>query len=175
MGKTGLKVSLLAIGGSHIGSRSVTEETSKSVIREAIDRGVNFLDNARDYHGGRSEELMGKALTEGYREKVYLSFSKQIIPILRERNIGIIGMKSVAYGSIVNKNIASIGECLSFTMSLPVSTLVSGIGNLDHLRQNVRNTKKFSPMNEEQFTALLERTYDAAQGGKNEWYKRTTI
>ena len=48
--------------------------TSKSIdlIRKAVDRGVTFMDNAWEYHGGRSEELMGRALTGGYRKKAFL-------------------------------------------------------------------------------------------------------
>lgn len=69
-GKTGEKVSLLAVGGHHIGRPD--EQTSIRLIREALDNGVNFLDNAWDYHHGESEVRMGKALQEGYREKAFL-------------------------------------------------------------------------------------------------------
>ena len=41
-------------------------------MRTAIDNGVTFMDNCWDYHGGRSEERMGKALQDGYRQKVFL-------------------------------------------------------------------------------------------------------
>ena len=275
LGKTGLKVSLLGVGGHHIGNRSISDETSKAVIRGAIDNGVNFLDNAWHYNDGRSEELMGKALLDGYREKVYLmtkhhghdpetarqhlqesltrlqtdyidvwqfheimtlaevekiyssgvldfvqkmkdqgkighigftghanpavhramlekgfdwetvqmpinvldhhylSFSQEIIPMLRERNIGIIGMKSAASGRIVRENIASARECLTFTMSLPVSTLISGMEKLEFLNENLETARNFTPMGEDEMAALLDRTYDAAQGGQFEWYKKT--
>ncbi len=273
LGKTGLKVSLIGVGGHHIGDRFISDEVSIQLIREALDNGVNFLDNAWHYNNGRSEELMGRALLNGYRDKAilmtkhhgrdpktaqkhletslkrlqtdhidlwqfheieslesvekiyssgvldyvqkkkdegvighigftghtrpdihkamldkgfdwetvqmpisvldhhYLSFSQEIIPILVEKNIGIIGMKSVASGAIVNQEIASIEECLRFSMSMPVSTLVSGMNNLDHLRQNMEITRNFKPMNEVEIAAVLEKTYDQAQGGKHEWYK----
>lgn len=273
LGKTGLKVSLLGIGGYHIGNRSITQETSIKLIREALDGGINFLDNAWDYNGGRSEELMGLALQNGYREKAilmtkhhgrdtetakehlesslsrlqtdyldlwqfheiesleavekiktsgvldyvqklknegvvrhigftghtkpdihramlnldfdwetvqmplnvldhhYLSFSQEIIPILQKKNIGIIGMKSVASGAIVNKGIATIDECLRFSMTLPVSSLISGMNNLEHLRKNMAIASDFTPMKENEMANLLEKTYTHAQGGKHEWYK----
>lgn len=276
LGKTGLKVSLLGVGGHHIGNRRITDETSLAVIRGAIDRGVNFLDNAWHYNNGRSEELMGKALKDGYRDKVYLmtkhhgrepktaqqhleeslkrlqtdhidvwqfheimtldevehihssgvldfvmkmkdqgkighigftghahpavhkamlekgfewetvqmpinvldhhylSFSQQIIPMLQERNIGIIGMKSAASGNIIRNNIATIKECLTFTMSLPVSTLISGMEKTAYMLENVEIAKNFTPMSEATMAALLDKTYKHAQGGTHEWYKKTT-
>ena len=273
LGKTGMKVSLIGIGGYHIGDRYISDETSVNLIREAIDHGINFMDNAWDYNKGRSEELMGKALRDGYREKAilmtkhhgrepktaqahleaslkrlqtdyldlwqfheiesletvdkiyssgvldyvqkkrdegvirhigftghtrpeihkamlergfdwetvqmplnvldhhYLSFSQEIIPLLQKKNIGIIGMKSVASGAIIKEGIATIEECLRFSMTLPVSTIVSGINNLDHLRHNLKITQNFKPMSEAQIAALLTKTYDYAQSGKHEWYK----
>ncbi len=71
LGGTGVKVSILGLGGYHIGSIR-DDDRSIRLIRTAIDQGVTFLDNAWEYHGGRAEELMGKALREGYREKVFL-------------------------------------------------------------------------------------------------------
>src|SRR5688500_26915 len=72
LGRTGEKVSALGIGGHHLGLKSVSEELSIRIIRNAIDRGVTFLDNSWDYNEGASEERMGKALRDGYRAKVFL-------------------------------------------------------------------------------------------------------
>lgn len=69
-GKTGLQVSVLGVGGYHIGSAE-TEEMATRIIHEAIDNGINFFDNAWDYHQGVSEERMGKALM-GKRDQVIL-------------------------------------------------------------------------------------------------------
>lgn len=71
LGKTGARVTALAVGGYHIGSGRNAALGSR-IIRTAIDEGVNFLDNAWCYHGGFSEEVMGLALRDGYREKVFL-------------------------------------------------------------------------------------------------------
>ena len=72
LGATGEKVSLVGIGGAHIGQQSVEEKTAIRIVREAIDRGVNFMDNCWDYNKGVSENRMGKALQDGYRQKVFL-------------------------------------------------------------------------------------------------------
>lgn len=69
LGKTGEKVSLLGVGGHHIGRGF--ESGGVRIIQEAIDNGVNFLDNAWEYHDGESERRMGKALV-GRRDKAFL-------------------------------------------------------------------------------------------------------
>ena len=71
LGRTGEKVSIVGIGGYHIGNQS-DEQESIQIIRTALDNGVNFLDNCWDYNNGASEIRMGKALKDGYRKKAFL-------------------------------------------------------------------------------------------------------
>src|SRR5579862_4479424 len=71
LGKTGERVSAIGIGGSHIG-RARDEQEGIQIVRTAIDRGINFMDNCWDYANGKCEEWMGKALRDGYRKKVFL-------------------------------------------------------------------------------------------------------
>jgi aryl-alcohol dehydrogenase-like predicted oxidoreductase len=71
LGKTGEKVSAIGLGGAHIGKQK-QEQDSIKIIRSAIDRGITFMDNCWDYHNGESEVRMGKALRDGYRDKVFL-------------------------------------------------------------------------------------------------------
>jgi aryl-alcohol dehydrogenase-like predicted oxidoreductase len=72
LGKTGVNVSILCLGGWHIGSVKDEKEAIK-IMHTAIDEGMTFFDNAWDYHDVRSEEIMGKALaTGGRRQKVFL-------------------------------------------------------------------------------------------------------
>jgi len=71
LGSTGERVSAIGLGGAHIGSQE-REQDSIEVIRRAIENGITFMDNSWDYHGGNSEIRMGKALRDGYREKVFL-------------------------------------------------------------------------------------------------------
>ena len=72
LGQTGERVSALGLGGYHIGKPELSEEESIRIIRTALDRGMTFLDNCWDYNGGVSEERMGKALRDGYRQKAFL-------------------------------------------------------------------------------------------------------
>jgi len=71
LGRTGEKVSAIGLGGYHIGKQA-DETESITIIRSAIDRGLTFMDNCWDYNGGASEIRMGKALREGYRQRVFL-------------------------------------------------------------------------------------------------------
>ncbi|HLJ92878.1 MAG TPA: aldo/keto reductase [Gemmataceae bacterium] len=71
LGRTGEEVSLIGVGGYHIGSPKDEQEGIR-IIRSAIDHGINFMDNCWDYHNGGSELRMGKALRDGYRRKVFL-------------------------------------------------------------------------------------------------------
>ena len=71
LGKTGENVSIICLGGWHIGTIKDHNESIK-IMHKAIDEGLTFFDNAWDYHDGGSEELMGKALQNGMREKVFL-------------------------------------------------------------------------------------------------------
>ena len=71
LGKTGQEVSLLGLGGFHIGKQK-EEKDSIEIIRTAIDAGITFMDNSWDYNDGASEIRMGKALLDGYRKKVFL-------------------------------------------------------------------------------------------------------
>ncbi|MBU6399557.1 MAG: aldo/keto reductase [Verrucomicrobia bacterium] len=71
LGRTGEKVSAIGLGGFHIGVPRDEQEGIR-IIRSAVDRGINFMDNCWDYHDGNSEVRMGKALRDGYREKVFL-------------------------------------------------------------------------------------------------------
>jgi aryl-alcohol dehydrogenase-like predicted oxidoreductase len=65
-------VSAIGLGGWHLGLKNVDEELSVRIVRHAVDRGINFLDNSWDYNDGASEIRMGKALLDGYRNKVFL-------------------------------------------------------------------------------------------------------
>jgi aryl-alcohol dehydrogenase-like predicted oxidoreductase len=70
LGKTGVEVSVLGLGGYHLGLPS--EKESVRIVRTALDHGMNFLDNCWDYNDGKSEQRMGKALRDGYRQKAFV-------------------------------------------------------------------------------------------------------
>jgi predicted aldo/keto reductase-like oxidoreductase len=71
LGRTGERVSLIGLGGFHIGKVN-SDAMSQRIVRAAIDGGITFMDNCWDYHDGESERRMGKALKNGYRERVFL-------------------------------------------------------------------------------------------------------
>jgi aryl-alcohol dehydrogenase-like predicted oxidoreductase len=72
LGSTGERVSAIGLGGWHLGLKRVDEPLSIRIVRTAVDRGINFMDNSWDYNDGASEIRMGRALRDGYRDKVFL-------------------------------------------------------------------------------------------------------
>lgn len=72
LGTTGESVSLVGLGGFHLGRPRVTEAEAIRIVRSALDQGVNFLDNSWDYNEGKSEVRVGKALRDGYRAKAFV-------------------------------------------------------------------------------------------------------
>src|SRR3989449_11685233 len=71
LGRTGEMVSLIGVGGYHLGRQADEQETIR-IVRTAVDNGINFPDNCWDYNGGASELRMGAALRDGYRDKAFL-------------------------------------------------------------------------------------------------------
>ncbi len=72
LGKTGVKVSAIGLGGFHLGLSHLEEPDAIKIFHSAVDRGINFSDNSWDYNQGISEKRVGKALKNGYREKVFV-------------------------------------------------------------------------------------------------------
>jgi len=71
LSRTGAKVSVIGLGGYHLGKQADPQESIR-IIRKGLDEGINFLDNCWDYNGGESEIRMGNALRDGYRQKAFL-------------------------------------------------------------------------------------------------------
>ena len=71
LGRTGADVSIIGLGGYHLGLVDTQTEAIR-IVHEAIDAGVTFMDNAWEYHDGESEKRMGKALAKGKRGRVFL-------------------------------------------------------------------------------------------------------
>lgn len=72
LGNTGERVSAIGLGEWHLGLPHVDEPLSLRIVRRAVDSGITFMDNSWDYNDGASEVRMGKALRDGYRDKVFL-------------------------------------------------------------------------------------------------------
>ena len=280
LGRTGEKVSAIGLGGYHIGTQK-DEQESIRLVRSAIDRGITFMDNCWDYHDGVSEVRMGKALRDGYRQKVFLmtkidgrtrksaarqieeslqrlqtdhidllqfheviriedperifalgggmeaaleakqagkirylgftghkdpkihlrmlevaqshkfrfdavqmplnvmdahfrSFEHQVVPVLVKDGIGVLGMKSMGSGVILQSKAARPIECLHYALNLPTSTVITGIDRMEILDQALEAARTFKPMSQEAVSALLARTADVAAAGQYEPFKTTT-
>ena len=90
-GNTGVEISALGFGTMRLPttdgvplSANIDEKEAIRLIRHAIDSGVNYVDTAYPYHGRTSETLVGKALADGYREKVYLATKSPVVLIEAE-------------------------------------------------------------------------------------------
>ena len=249
------------------------KQESIKLIRAAIDAGINFMDNCWDYHDGVSEVRMGKALQDGYREKVFLmtkidgrtkkaaaeqideslkrlqvdvidllqfheiirledpdrifaeggameavtaakqagkirfigftghkdplvhmrmievaashdfrfdavqmplnvmdahfrSFEKVVLPVLVRDGVGVLGMKPMGDSLILNSKTVSPVECLHYAMSLPTSTVITGIDSMAILKQDLEAVKSFKQLTNEEVAALLARTAKAASTGR---------
>jgi predicted aldo/keto reductase-like oxidoreductase len=276
LGRTGVKVSAIGLGGFHIGSPP--EDVGLRIIRSAVDRGITFMDNCWDYHDGGSEVRMGKALREGYRDKVFLmtkidgrtkaaaakqideslkrlqtdhidlmqfhevirledpdrifaeggalegmldakragkvrfigftghkdpvvhlrmlemaakhqfqfdavqmplnvmdahfrSFQQQVVPVLTREGIAVLGMKPMASGLILKSKTVGPVECLHYALSLPTSTVITGIDSMNVLDQAFEAVRTFQPLTTNQVSQLLARTAQAAATGRYELFK----
>lgn len=103
----------------------------------------------------------------------YLSFIKNVLPKVRAKGLGLLAMKSNAIGGITREKVATIQECLRFSWSHDVDTLVSGVTTVQQLEENVLACKTFTKMSGTEISALLERTAKGPIGTKVENYKRT--
>ncbi|BCA52982.1 putative NADPH-dependent oxidoreductase [Nitrospira sp. KM1] len=277
LGRTGIEVSVLCFGGAHLG-RIQDESEAVNLLHHAIDAGITFLDNAWEYNGGRSEELMGKGL-QGRRQQVilmtklcshgrdkkvamrqleeslrrlktdyldlwqihevvydddpdrhfmpggatdalfeakrqgkvrfigftghkhpkihldmlsrnfpfdtcqmplntfdgsYRSFEHDVLPVLNERGIAPIGMKSLSGNAEpIKQGILTPQEAMQYVLSLPIASLVSGIDSHDVLKQNITIARHFSPMSTAQMDGLRKRVAAFAMDGRYELFKST--
>jgi predicted aldo/keto reductase-like oxidoreductase len=282
LGSTKEQVSAIGLGGWHLGLKKVDEPLAIRIIRDAIQRGINFMDNCWDYNDGASEIRMGKALRDGYRSKVFLmtkidgrskkeaarqvdeslrrlqtdcidliqhheilryedphrifdddganaalsearqagklryigftghkdprihlymlevakqqgfkfdtvqmplnvmdahyrSFEKLVLPQLVKQKIGVLGMKSMANGLILQSNTVSPIDCLHYAMNLPTSVVITGVDSMEILDQAFEAARTFRPMSKAQVKSLLAKTAKAAARGEFELFKTTSI
>ena len=278
LGHTGEQVSILGIGGFHLGLTS--EQEAIRIVRTALDQGMNFLDNCWDYNDGVSEERMGKALRDGYRQKAFLmtkidgrdsksaarqldeslkrlqtghldllqfheiirmddperifaagggmeamvkarqagklryigftghksphihkhmlavadqhsftfdsvqmplnlmdahyeSFAAIVLPILKKKNIGVLGMKPLGEAHILKSKTVTAVECLRYALSLPTSVVITGCESMERLQQALEVGRSFQPLSEGERASLLNKTAQAARNGQFEPYKTT--
>ena len=103
----------------------------------------------------------------------FRSFGQLVAPPAVEQGIGILGMKSLGDTVILKSGTVTAVECLNFSLSLPVSVLITGIDDRRSMDQAFAVAKSFKPMTEPEMTALLAKTETAAANGKYELFKTT--
>lgn len=105
----------------------------------------------------------------------YRSFEKQVLPYLVEHDIGVLGMKSMTDGILLESNTVTPIECLHYGLNLPTSVVITGIDSLEILDQALEAVRTFRPLSEQQAASLLARTAQAASSGEFEPFKTTSV
>jgi predicted aldo/keto reductase-like oxidoreductase len=105
----------------------------------------------------------------------YRSFAKLVVPELVKRNIGILGMKSMANGILLRSNTVTPIECLHYALNLPTSVVITGIDSMEILDQAFEAVRTFQPMTDKQVKALLDKTAKDGATGEFEPFKTSSI
>ncbi|MDR3623284.1 MAG: aldo/keto reductase [Paludisphaera borealis] len=104
----------------------------------------------------------------------FRSFQHQVLPLLNKRGIGSIGMKSLGgMGEIVKDGHVPVAEAIRYVLSLPISTLVSGIDSEAVLEQNLKIVRSFKPMSHDEMASLESKYLHVAGDGRFEKFKTT--
>jgi aryl-alcohol dehydrogenase-like predicted oxidoreductase len=105
----------------------------------------------------------------------YRSFEKLVLPELVQQNIGVLAMKTLANGTILESKTVSAMECLQYAMNLPVSVVITGCESMENLEQALTAARTFRPLGEAEVSTLLSRTAQAASRGEYELFKTTSV
>ncbi len=103
----------------------------------------------------------------------YRSFEKKVLPVLLERETGVLGMKPMGDAVILESKTATPIECLHYAMNLPTSVVITGCDSMERLEQALTAARSFRPMGPTEVDALLAKTARAAREGRYELYKTT--
>jgi hypothetical protein len=101
----------------------------------------------------------------------YRSFEKEVLPILVEHRIGVLGMKSMGDGILLKSKLVTPKECLQYALSLPTSVVITGCEREEILQQAIDVATHFQPLAVEQKQELLARTLPAGRSGEYELFK----
>jgi aryl-alcohol dehydrogenase-like predicted oxidoreductase len=101
----------------------------------------------------------------------FRSFEKKVVPVLVNDEIGVLGMKSMGFGAIVQSGLVTPAECLQYALSLPTSVVITGMNNMQHLNAAFEAARTFKPMDQETVAKLLAKTAAAAATGQYESFK----
>jgi predicted aldo/keto reductase-like oxidoreductase len=104
----------------------------------------------------------------------FRSFARNVVPVLVKENIGVLGMKPIGSGEILQSKTATAVECLRYALTLPTSVLITGMENMDRVKQALEVAKTFEPLTEDEVNAILKKTAKAAAKGHYERFKTTS-
>jgi len=105
----------------------------------------------------------------------YRSFANEVVPELIKRKIGVLGMKSMANGSLLKSQTVTPVECLHYALNLPTSVVITGIDSMEILDQAINAVRTFQPISNKDLKVLLAKTAAAAATGRFEPFKTTSI
>jgi predicted aldo/keto reductase-like oxidoreductase len=130
-----------------------------------------MLRAARD-HGFRFDTVQ---MPLNVMDAHYDSFETRVLPVLRSEGIGVLGMKPMGGGVILQSGAVSAVDCLRYAMSLPASVVITGCDSTRVLRQALTTALAFEPLGEKEMQALLARTAEAGGAGAYEKYKTSDL
>src|ERR1041384_7178435 len=96
-------------------------------------------------------------------------------PELGKQTIGVLAMKTLANGTILDSKTVTPIECLQYAMNLPTSVVITGCESMENLEQALTAARTYKPMSSEQVERLLSKTAKAASRGEYELFKTTSI
>jgi aryl-alcohol dehydrogenase-like predicted oxidoreductase len=111
----------------------------------------------------------------------YRSFAKEMLPLLAQKQIGAIGMKSLGGGSadkggrLVAEKVCTVEEALRYSLSQSISALVVGIDSMQVLKQDLEIARNFKPLEGDELKKLLEKVKPNAGDGRHEHFKSTQV
>ena len=104
----------------------------------------------------------------------FRSFEHKVLPVLVKEEIGVLGMKPLASGAILESNTLTAIQCLHYALNLPTSVVITGIDSMKILDQALEAVRTFNRMDQQAVSALLSRTAQAAVSGRYELFKTET-
>jgi predicted aldo/keto reductase-like oxidoreductase len=105
----------------------------------------------------------------------FRSFEKEVLPVLVKKQIGVLGMKPMASGHILQSKTVTAIECLHFALSLPTSVVITGIDSMEILDQAFQAAKSSSKVGKSEIAAILRKTTSVAADGRYEPFKTSPI
>lgn len=108
-------------------------------------------------------------------DRHFNSFEAKVLPVLVERGIGVLGMKPLAGGRILETGAVSAPECLRYALSLPTSVVITGCENVEQVQQALKAGDEFTPLSDEELRDLLTRSAAPAADGRHERYKTSDL